>query len=276
MGMFSDDRLFSELVLKGGNALNLVHDLPGRTSIDIDLSIAGDFPDNELEQIGDRIFRALDTQFATAGFAVFDVRFSKKPKDTSRNLNPNWGGYLVEFKLIERETFHTLAGREQEMRMAAIAVEPGGGRIFTVDISKHEFCEPKVQAQLNDTVIYVYTLPMLAVEKLRAICQQLPDYRLRGYKIPRARDFYDITRIVRDRGIDLTLAEHRSLFAPIFAAKDVPLSFLSLVAAQREFHRADWDSVVNSATEKLTERDYDQYFDFVLSEIKKLHAVGVK
>src|SRR6201984_2656483 len=110
---------------------------------------------------------------------------------------------------------------------------------------------------------------MLAVEKLRAICQQLPQYELRGYPTARARDFYDIYRIVNDRGVDLCTAGNSQLFSPIFAAKKVPLSFLSLVSGERESHRPDWDAVINAATEEL--REYDYYFDFVLSLIEKLH-----
>jgi len=160
------------------------------------------------------------------------------------------------------------------MRMAAVEVEPGGGRTFTIDISKFEYCEPKIQYQLNESVIYVYTLPMLAIEKLRAICQQLPQYKLRGYQTARARDFYDIYRIVQDRGVDLCSIDNFQLFSPIFAAKKVPLSFLSLVSGEREFHRPDWDAVINAATEEL--REYDYYFDFAVELIEKLHAAGVK
>jgi len=35
--LFSDDFLLEQLVLKGGNALNLVHRIGNRSSLDIDL-----------------------------------------------------------------------------------------------------------------------------------------------------------------------------------------------------------------------------------------------
>src|ERR1035438_5406206 len=37
--LFSDDKLFEQIVLKGGNALNLVYDLSPRTSLDLDFSM---------------------------------------------------------------------------------------------------------------------------------------------------------------------------------------------------------------------------------------------
>jgi len=272
--MFSDDVLVSKFVLKGGNALNLVHELPGRTSLDVDFSIDGDFAPEELPDIGNTIFNALTAQFAGTGFSVFDWKFAAKPKVVRPGQDPNWGGYTFEFKLIETDKFNQFASPNQKMRTAAVEVEPGGSRTFTIDISKFEYCAPKIQYQLNESVIYVYTLPMLAIEKLRAICQQLPQYKLRGYPTARARDFYDIYRIVEDRGVDLCTIDNSQLFSPIFAAKKVPLSFLSLVSGEREFHRPDWDAVINAATEEL--RDYDYYFDFVVELIQKLHAAGVK
>jgi predicted nucleotidyltransferase component of viral defense system len=275
LAMFSDDFLVSKFVLKGGNALNIVHHLPGRTSVDVDLSIDGDFNPEELNDVERRIFEALSAQFGGIGFSVFDRKFAAKPKVPHPKQDPAWGGYMVEFKLIETEKFRELAGQEEARRRASLEIEPGGGRKFTVDISKHEYCEPKIAYQLNDSVIYVYTLPMLATEKLRAICQQLPEYGLRGYPTARARDFYDIFRIVDYRGVDLCRPENIALFPPIFAAKKVPVSLLALVSRERESHRADWDSVVNAATD-VELRDYDYYFDFVVQLIEKLHAEGVK
>jgi predicted nucleotidyltransferase component of viral defense system len=43
IAMFSDDDLMERLVLKGGNLLDLVYEISTRPSIDIDLSMEGDF-----------------------------------------------------------------------------------------------------------------------------------------------------------------------------------------------------------------------------------------
>lgn len=47
MAIFADDLLMEKLVLKGGNALELVLGLVTRGSVDIDLSMAGDFDDRK-------------------------------------------------------------------------------------------------------------------------------------------------------------------------------------------------------------------------------------
>ena len=38
IAMFADDTLFNQLVLKGGNALNLIYGIGDRSSLDVDLS----------------------------------------------------------------------------------------------------------------------------------------------------------------------------------------------------------------------------------------------
>jgi predicted nucleotidyltransferase component of viral defense system len=43
ISVFADDVLMNRLVLKGGNALSLVHRIGSRSSIDVDFSVADDF-----------------------------------------------------------------------------------------------------------------------------------------------------------------------------------------------------------------------------------------
>ena len=43
MAMFSDDDLMDQLVLKGGNAMALIHKLTSRESVDLDFSMRHDF-----------------------------------------------------------------------------------------------------------------------------------------------------------------------------------------------------------------------------------------
>jgi len=43
IALFSDDFLLNRLVLKGGNALEIAHDLVHRGSVDLDFSIPDEF-----------------------------------------------------------------------------------------------------------------------------------------------------------------------------------------------------------------------------------------
>ena len=86
--MFSDDVLLEKLVLKGGNALTLVHKLGARTSMDVDFSMDDDFDD--LDKATARIRHALESRFGAAGYVAFDVTMTKRPSvDRSGG---RWGG----------------------------------------------------------------------------------------------------------------------------------------------------------------------------------------
>ena len=61
----SDDLLVERLVLKGGNALELIHRIGQRASLDLDYSMDGDFDD--VEDGKSRLFRALRDRFDAAG-----------------------------------------------------------------------------------------------------------------------------------------------------------------------------------------------------------------
>ena len=53
----------------------------------------------------------------------------------------------------------------------ALVVGPKHQKVFTVDFSEHEYTAGKVQVELDHYTIYVYPPAMIALEKLRAICQ---------------------------------------------------------------------------------------------------------
>ena len=71
--LFSDDELYEQIVLKGGNAISLVYGYGSRGSLDLDFSIERDFP--ELDDTRRRIFKALHQRFSSAGLVVFDEQF---------------------------------------------------------------------------------------------------------------------------------------------------------------------------------------------------------
>lgn len=268
--MFADETLLERLVLKGGNALELIHRVITRGSTDIDLSIADEFHD--LRDTEQRIFATLRAEFERAGLLVFDGSFQVVPPGLGFDPRPWWGGYVVEFKLIERARADALADNLQKMRIQATTIDPRQGRTFRIEISKHEYCAGKVPAQFDGRTIYVYTEEMCAIEKLRAICQQMPTYG-RVHPTARARDFYDVYATVTRRAIDLALPENIELFRHIFAAKEVPLSLLSGIAETREFHRPDWDAVRAAVAGEVLEFDF--YFDFVVEEVSRLETLWV-
>ncbi len=260
----SDDVLLDTLVLKGGNALSLIHGVGQRSSVDIDFSMESDFAD-----LGDarrRLFRALHERFDTKGFVVFDEDLRPKPRSP---LNPHWGGYLVEFKLIARAKYQALSGNLEVIRRQSEAVgDSSHSRKFRIEISKFEYVAGKAEAEIDDYLCYVYTLPMIAAEKLRAICQQMDGYPLTAHPRPRARDFYDIYAIATERALDFSQSDFHDLVRHMFAAKDVPLAFLAQIPAQESFHAQDWPAVRDAI--RSGGRDFAYYFAFVVQQLAKL------
>jgi len=176
--------------------------------------------------------------------------------------------------LIDEDRQRAFGLDRERLRREAFVLGPKQQKVFIVDFSKCEYTVGKVTAELDDYTIYVYPPPMIASEKLRAICQQMEDYGPTGRtKHPRARDFFDIYRIVTETGFRFDSPESRDLVKAIFAAKKVPLSLLAKIADQRNFHRDDWPSVRAAVAEQLKEFDY--YFDFVLNEIESLQSLGM-
>jgi hypothetical protein len=271
IAMFSDDVLFDQLALKGGNAVNLVHRLGSRSSIDVDLSLQRDFDD--LEDSRERIFRALRARFSEVGFTVFDEKFGRKPPE-EKAADEKWGGYQVEFKLSESKKYTPMEGDLERIRREALVVGPAEQRVFEIHISKYEFCNGKVQADLKDYSIYVYTPAMIAIEKLRAICQQMAEYPMRRHPAPRARDFYDIFATITGVGVILNSAENLELVRNIFSAKVVDLRLIPRIELHREFHRQDWPSVELTTSGALESFDY--YFDFVVEQTKLLKTLWDK
>ncbi|MGO9602028.1 MAG: nucleotidyl transferase AbiEii/AbiGii toxin family protein [Candidatus Binataceae bacterium] len=277
IAMFSDDMLMERLVLKGGNALDIIHQISARASLDVDFSMAGDFSDKEeREVVRGKIESALIRTFRDAGYQVFDVKMEDKPEGLTADLADFWGGYGVEFKLIELDQHQQFAGDIEKLRRNALQFNPGASAKFTIDISKFEYTVGKEAQDLRGYRIFVYSPEMIVCEKLRAICQQTAEYgsvvKRSRTVAPRARDFLDIRTIVVERGLNMCSPENISLLSKIFEAKRVPLSMLDLVPKYREFHRQDFPAVQATVKPGVKLENFDFYFDFVVDLARKIRA----
>ncbi len=202
IALASDDELIESIVLKGGNAIDLLYKAReksfSRTSYDLDFSIQdGDF-DQDLH-IDNRIFSTLEQTFAENEFVILDYKFLAKPKNVNESMKDFWGGYKVTFKVVSKSIFEAKSGNLLALRNAAIAVRPDQSPTFELEFSKFEYTEKRVQTKVDGYSIFVYTPEMIVFEKLRALCQQLPQYVdiVPSFSPrPRARDFYDIYLIV--------------------------------------------------------------------------------
>ena len=271
--LVADDLLMGILVFKGGNALNLAYDISNRGSIDIDFSMEKDFTESEKNRIKNQASNLLNTEFSKAGLVVFDVKFYEKPQHIHQDVESFWGGYCIEFKIISVEKYNEFSSDEEKIRRSAIPTAGNNSTVFQVEISKYEYVAQKQAKDIEGATVYVYSPEMLALEKLRALCQQVKQYKEVVKSITpksRASDFFDIYNLTQHFIIDFRSKENIELAKLIFDAKHVPLNYISQIQNSKELHRLSWETVQNtvSQTEKLM--DFEFYFDFVLKTFKHL------
>ncbi len=263
--LMHDEKLMYGLVLKGGNALQLVYDITDRASMDIDFSIEGDFSDLDFQRINGTLNALLNDQFQTEKLVVFDIKFIEKPKSNKEKI---WKGYNIEFKVTHEKDWYS-DDIEKSRREAIKIIEQSTK--FSIDISSFEYIVSAKKHDLDGTVMLVYTPEMIVIEKLRALCQSLPEYqeiittaRTKG----RARDFYDIWNICNEFPINITSDENMVLLDEIFKAKKVPVKFLKLIPKYKDLQKENWSSVEDTLSS--SNKGFDYYFDFTMNLIGKI------
>ncbi len=268
IAMFSDDDLMEMLVLKGGNAMDIIYGITERASIDLDFSMSLDFKEGELAIIEVKIIKALQDTFSAEGYTVFDVKFLQRPQKVVM-AELFWGGYRVNFKLIENGRFEESTDSLEFLRRNARVIGVNGKKTFQIDISKFEYCDEKVAEHLDGYTIYVYTPKMIVFEKVRAICQQMPEYKKIITTIrqtPRARDFFDIYMLLSRFTVDLYSEDSIGLLKTIFEIKKVPLELLHDIHKHRDYHRLDFDSLRDTVRGRSELKAFDFYFDYVVDK----------
>jgi predicted nucleotidyltransferase component of viral defense system len=272
VAMFADDDLLEQLVLKGGNAMDLVLGVSSRASVDLDFSMKDDFDQAWAQE---RVERSLVRTFELDGYLAFDVKMVPRPGKMPEDLASFWGGYQVEFKVISIARANEVARNPEVMRREAIRL--GQGTRFTIDISRYEYIDDKQVAELDGYRIYVYTPEMIVCEKLRAICQQMPEYAeiiMRSDKgHQRARDFVDIETLVRTCKVDVNTERARHIVQEMFRLKRVPLSFLPKIGGTKDFHGGGFDEVRATVRAGVKLEPWQYYFDFVNAQVAKLEPL---
>lgn len=263
--LMHDEKLMYGLVLKGGNALQLVYDITDRASMDIDFSIEGDFTELDYERINSTLDALLNHEFEKENLIVFDIKFIEKPKASKVEI---WKGYNIEFKVTTQDNW--FVNNIEKTRREAIKIL-GQSTKFSIDISSFEYIANAKKHDLDGTILRVYTPEMIVIEKLRALCQSIPEYqeiiptaRTKG----RARDFYDIWNICNQFTIDIDSEQNSILIKEIFKAKRVPISFLKLLEEYKDLQKENWKSVEDTLGSE--NNGFDFYFNFVLELIGRI------
>ena len=83
VAIVADDELLEQLVLKGGNAMDLIYKVSERSSIDLDFSTAGEI---DSKVVLPRIQLSLETTFKEAGYHAFNIKMAERPGKMPKEL----------------------------------------------------------------------------------------------------------------------------------------------------------------------------------------------
>ncbi len=264
--IYLDDNLSDILVLKGGNALSIL-ELTRRASYDLDFSLYEcTMEDEELEE---KFKAAITNYFEENDYKVIKFEFKVKPKKEVAPKVVKWGGYAIEFKFIPIDKYNELTKTTSEKTVKSAYSQEyanitGTNDPVLIELSKNEYCKDFHEKAFEDITIKIYSPWMIIFEKLRAICQQMEEYKKRTTSTPRARDFFDIYTTSKAYVLEKTppeeIEELKELCQNIFKIKEVDMSLLERLDEYRGFHEQSFQKVIDSVLEK--ERSNLKSFDF--------------
>lgn len=252
------------LFLKGGSAMRLFDDLTSRLSIDVDFSV--DTALDDASSFFNAMKSKISKRFHELKYEAIDFKWIRKPKSKSKNKPDWWGGWSFEFKLVS--FVHSDKSIEMKIRNALIPEGANSSKII-VEISEHEYCKNGRKKVIDGVTILGYSRELIVLEKIRAICQQHPEYKFKLSK-NRARDFYDIYELIKN--IDDGFAHRCSLHIEgVFKAKGVPIIFLNSLWEEDfiDKQRRGFNQVKDTVRGKVY--DFDFYLEnlrFLIKEIR--------
>jgi len=264
LALYQSPDLANRLFLKGDSALRIFDHQTSRLSIDADFSLETELDDPD--GFFDSIRLCVESRFSSHQQDIIDFKPMRKPKTSSKNRPGWWGGWSCEFKLVDQiHGAKTLATK----RRHALIPDGASSPKITIDISEHEYCGTHRSKTIEGIKIQGYSRELLVLEKLRAICQQHPDYKYRLSK-NRSRDFYDIYSLTADFD-DAFVKKCSRHLTNVFATKEVPLDILKAIWNEQfiDEQRRGFEQVKD--TVRGTVYDFDVYVEHVRFLIRDIY-----
>ena len=179
-------------------------------------------------------------------------------------------------RLLNKATYDEFSTDLAQLRRNALLL--GQGTNFLIDISKFEYTAGKLPQYMDGYRIFVYSPEMIVAEKLRAICQQMPEYnRIVKRNRPggiRARDFVDIQTVVTAQH---NRREHRNkslAYQPrVCGQKGAAFTPRRHRELSRISPTRGLSAVRDAAKPGVVLKEFDFYFDFVLGLVDSLKTL---
>lgn len=183
------------MVFKGARILNKRLGSNSRQSLDIDANMLQEFIDryqslDEIKDVLEKEMRAaLINYFEKQDPVVYELERIKAKRKPHQDHKLGWNAFEITISVKDLSRSNTR-----------------GMPNLKIDIAAPEELTNESVSKLNigDSAVYAYTLERIAGEKLRAFLSSLPAYRDKVSKpgeTIRAKDIYDIARILKQRPI---------------------------------------------------------------------------
>lgn len=204
-GIYKVDTLRGTLVFKGGTALKKCYFGDYRFSEDLDFSAVGDFP------TGEAMEKAIRQACAAASELLDEHAPVEITSERYTERDPHPGGQEA-FTILARLPWQ----REPQTRvMVEVTVDEKVLKPIRKRPVMHEYGEPL------DAKVQVYALEEIMAEKLRAILQHVEELQERGWSRSRARDYYDLWRVLGTYGEQMDLSDFVSFLREKCAIRSV-------------------------------------------------------
>ena len=75
------------------------------------------------------------------------------PRNIGKKYEDFWGGYKIEFKVVSDKLFFENVNNIDRLRKVSTVVGPNQKKVFTIDISKFEYCTDKEAIEIDGYVV---------------------------------------------------------------------------------------------------------------------------
>lgn len=272
VAIYTNNLMTEKLFLKGGQALRFAEGIENRLSRDADFSLEETVSDED--NFFEVLENAISNEFMADDLYVFDFTKTRRPHIKESGSPDFKRGWAVTFKIIEKEKIHFPL---EKLRRESIIPEGSESPKIPIDISEKEYCGSIQKVKVKSIEIKVYSRALLALEKIRAICQSHPSYPHKNKKKSKARsrDLFDIERLYsKSLGEDKSdefVAEMKVHLEKVFKAKDVSLDLLYIAINDEIFIEAlreGWKEVKTTLVGK--QQSFDYYMDTLISLVKRI------
>ncbi len=81
---------------------------------------------------------------------------------------------------------------------------------------------------------------------------------------------------MENKKVKLDDPDNVQLIKQIFDIKKVPVEWIGIINMFREYHKADFQSVIDTVKPEVELKDFDFYFDYVIEKCKSLESLWIK